>query len=293
MHTSIRGLLSLLLLSCSTPILASDHRFERNYEEDKVIDNLSFGQRGTTWADDHRSIKGWDVTGDGYTPELYSDRIIVTPPWPGSRRGALWAQNAEVEPEWEASFEFRVNGPEKGNGNMQFWYVRNASTDIGTSSIYTVGKFDGVAIVVSQAGEKSGIGTVRAFLNDGTINFNSHYKVDDLAFGQCDYSYRNLGVFSKITVEQTYWTFKVLVDGQKCISTYSVSYKHTLLCDENYELIVIIDSSATQLPLRHHSPKCRTTRFIRSQVLCGAHHQRRQESGARPRHQLQARLARV
>ena len=220
MQASVRA----LLWSClSTYALASDHRFERNYEEDKVIENLSFGQRGTTWADDHRSISGWNMMGDGYTPELYSDRVILTPPWPGSRRAALWAKEAEIEPEWEASFEFRVNGPEKGNGNMQFWYVRNGSEDVGTGGIYTVGKFDGVAIVVSQAGEKSGIGTVRAFLNDGTINFGSHYKVDDLAFGQCDYSYRNLGKFSTITVEQTYWTFKVLVDGQKCISTYSVS----------------------------------------------------------------------
>lgn len=33
---------------------------------------------------------------------------------------------------------------------MQIWYVRDGEHNIGTSSIYTAGKFDGLAIVIDQ-----------------------------------------------------------------------------------------------------------------------------------------------
>lgn len=210
---------------------ASDHQFERDYIKDTLVDNLSFGQKGSnTWTDDHRHIKGWDISGEGYTPELWSDRVMLTPPWPGQRRGAIWAQKPESNAEWEAEFEFRAFGLDNGNGNMQFWYVRNATEDVGTSSIYTVGKFDGVAVVVSQT--EGGKGKVRAFLNDGSLSFKDHHKVEELSFGECDLEYRNLGAFSRMRVEQTYWTFKVDIDGKSCINTYSVRDTPNLLAHE-------------------------------------------------------------
>lgn len=46
--------------------------------------------------------------------------------------------------------DFRATGGERGGGNLQVWYVRNGEHDIGTSSIYTAGKFDGLAIVIDQ-----------------------------------------------------------------------------------------------------------------------------------------------
>jgi mannose-binding lectin 1 len=200
---------------------AADHRFEHDYVEDGVVNDLTFGDKSIIWAEDHRQITGWSISGEGYTPELYSDRVVLTPPWPSSRRGAIWADHGEPESEWEAEFEFRANGAENGNGHLQFWYVRNdsSSNHVGTSSIYTAGKFDGVAVVVSQVANK---GTLRVFLNDGSFAFKDHHNVDQLSFGQCDFDYRNLGKFSKIRVEQTYWTFKVEVDGKKCIDSYSV-----------------------------------------------------------------------
>jgi mannose-binding lectin 1 len=212
----------LTFLSLISFTLASDHRFEHDYVEDGVVDDLTFGNDASIWAKDHRHITGWSISGTGYTPKLHSDRIVLTPPWPGSRRGAVWADHAVESSEWEAEFEFRATGPDNGNGNLQFWYVRSEplAESVGSSSVYTVGKFDGVAVVVSQSGNKGG--TVRAFLNDGSLSFRDHHKVDDLSFGQCDFQYRNLGKFSKIKVKRTYWTFKVEVDGKSCINTYSV-----------------------------------------------------------------------
>jgi hypothetical protein len=46
--------------------------------------------------------------------------------------------------------DFRATGPERGGGNLQIWYTKNGQADVGTSSIYTVGKFDGLVLVIDQ-----------------------------------------------------------------------------------------------------------------------------------------------
>ena len=53
--------------------------------------------------------------------------------------------------EWTSEFEFRATGPERGGGNLQLWYTKDAH---GTSSIYTVGKFDGLVLEVDAYGGK-------------------------------------------------------------------------------------------------------------------------------------------
>jgi mannose-binding lectin 1 len=50
--------------------------------------------------------------------------------------------------EWTVDFEFRANGEERASGNLQLWYVKDGASTVGTASIYTVGKFDGLAIVI-------------------------------------------------------------------------------------------------------------------------------------------------
>lgn len=51
---------------------------------------------------------------------------------------------------WKLEVDFRATGSERGGGNLQIWYVRNGEQDIGQSSIYTAGKFDGLGIVIDQ-----------------------------------------------------------------------------------------------------------------------------------------------
>ena len=84
-----------------------------------------------------------------------SDKIVLTPPYPGNRRGAIWADNSVPRAEWTANFEFRATGPERGGGNLQIWYTKEGQAHIGTSSIYTVGAFDGLALVVDLYGGKA------------------------------------------------------------------------------------------------------------------------------------------
>lgn len=56
--------------------------------------------------------------------------------------------------EWVAELEFRATGPERGGGNLQLWYAKDGRMNIGTSSIYTVGNFDGMVLVIDPYGGK-------------------------------------------------------------------------------------------------------------------------------------------
>ena len=191
---------------------------------DVIQEDLSFGAHGSVWTDDHRSVTGFNLGGEaGHVPELLSDRIIMTPPWPGSKRASMWADHPEPNEEWIVQLTFRATGPDHASGNMNIWYVHNKE-EVGTASIYTVGKFDGLAVIIDQYGGKGG--SIRGFLNDGTKSFKDHHSVDSLPFGHCDFAYRNLGRFIDLEVKQSPSQFEVMVDGKSCFKTHKV--KNTL-----------------------------------------------------------------
>ncbi|KAF9892450.1 hypothetical protein FE257_001558 [Aspergillus nanangensis] len=148
-------------------------------------------------------------------------RLIGIP----SRDGKLGEKDNPLrflsEQEWTAEFQFRASGMERGGGNLQLWYAKDGQVKIGTSSIYTVGQFDGFALVVDMHGGRGG--SVRGFLNDGTIDYKSHTSVDSLAFGHCDYSYRNLGRPSVVRLKHTTSVLEVTVDDKLCFTTDKVS----------------------------------------------------------------------
>lgn len=187
-----------------------------------VHQDQSFGQGDEIWSEDHRHITGWRLSGENeYSPDILSDRIILTPPIPGNRRVAMWAEHPQQEENWSAEFQFRATGPERGSGNLQIWYAKEGYQEVGLSSIYTVGKFDGLAIVISQYGGHGG--SIRGFLNDGTTSMKDHHDVDRLAFGRCDFSYRNLGRYTHVAMKQTPATFEITVDHRPCFKTSRVS----------------------------------------------------------------------
>ncbi|KAF2147176.1 uncharacterized protein K452DRAFT_2864 [Aplosporella prunicola CBS 121167] len=184
-----------------------------------VVDGLSFGHKDTI-SSNHRDIPGWRVSGEGHDPQILSDRVILTPPAPGNKRGALWANSPLDKDEYVMDFEFRASGQDRGNGNLQIWLTQGGQPSGGISSIYTVGQFDGLVLSIDQYGGQGG--KVRGFLNDGTVSFKDHHSVDSLAFGQCDYRYRNRGEVSRMKVTQTGEIFSVEMDGQTCFTTNQV-----------------------------------------------------------------------
>ncbi|KAJ5770275.1 uncharacterized protein N7511_002326 [Penicillium nucicola] len=123
--------------------------------------------------------------------------------------------------EWSAEFQFRASGPERAGGILQLWYTKDGQARIGTSSIYTIGQFDGFALVIDNHGGRGG--SIRGFLNDGTTDYKSQSSPDSLAFGHCDYAYRNLGRPSIVKLKSTSSIFEVTIDDKLCFSTNKVA----------------------------------------------------------------------
>ncbi|TEY86700.1 hypothetical protein BOTCAL_0004g00540 [Botryotinia calthae] len=185
------------------------------YTQATYLNNdLSFGHDGKI-SPNGRAIPNFHMIGQPNYPDILSNRIVLTPPAPGNQRGAVWTEKKLQHSQWAADIEFRATGPERAGGNLNIWYAKNE--DIKVSSIYTVGKFDGLALVVDQYAGSGGY--IRGFLNDGTTEYSSHHSVDSLAFGHCPYSYRNRGIPSKIHIRQTADNFKVEVDGALCFQS--------------------------------------------------------------------------
>jgi mannose-binding lectin 1 len=252
MRSTLGQSLLSLLLACSSSA--------------QILDDISFGQ-GDRLSPNGRGLPGWSVTAKDHQPQLLSDRIVLTPPVPAGTRGALWADNAITASEWTVDFEFRANGQDRGSGNLQLWLAKDKS-QIQQSSIYTVEKFDGLAIVIDQYGGRGG--SIRGFLNDGTQNFKSHASVESLAFGHCDYSYRNLGRTSKLRVTSQNG-LTVSIDDRVCFSSnrivlppnyYFGITAATAESPDSFEIYKFITSKATSSnggyqagpPVRQHRP---------------------------------------
>lgn len=184
-----------------------------------VVDSLSFGHKQGISSNSF-SIPGWSTLGEGYVPQLLSDKVILTPPAGGMKRGAAWAEAKNPLSEWIIDFEFRAGGADRPGGNMQLWYVKDGQKTVSTSSLYTAQKFEGLALLVDAVG---GVQKIRGFLNDGNIDFKSHPQVDSLAFGHCDYNYRNLGRPSKLQVKYGVAGLEVLIDGRQCFATSKIA----------------------------------------------------------------------
>ncbi|KAM4062198.1 legume-like lectin family protein [Hirsutella rhossiliensis] len=189
---------------------------------ESLIPELSFGQSDRlSFADSPGRIPNFVLSGQPQPPQLLSNRLILTPVAPGNQRGAVWAEKALTRSAWEAEIEFRASGGERGGGNINFWLVRQGGHEVGSHSIYTVGKFDGLGLVIDTHGGSGGM--VRGFLNDGSVDYAHQHSIDNLAFGHCQYSYRNLGRPTRIKLRQTHDAFKVEVDDHPCFDTTKVS----------------------------------------------------------------------
>lgn len=183
-----------------------------------IVDALSFGHQGALNAAGSE-IPGWTVSGSDYNPQILSDRVILTPPAPGNKRGGIYAKHDMVHQDWRAELEFRASGQERGGGNLNLWYTKQLPDHL--PSVYTVENFDGLVLVVDQYGGSGG--SIRGFLNDGSLNFRTHHNIDEMAFGNCNFAYRNRGEMSKLTLEQKPDGFEVLIDGNSCFRSSVIS----------------------------------------------------------------------
>lgn len=164
-----------------------------------------------------QSIPNFSMQGRPNLPELLSNKVILTPVAPGNQRGAVWADKSLQHQSWIADVEFRANGPERGGGNLNIWLVRDGAHAIGSNSIYTAGRFEGLALVIDQYSGSGGM--LRGFLNDGNTDYSSHHNVDNLAFGHCRFAYRNLGRPTQIKLRHNENKFSVEIAGRPCFES--------------------------------------------------------------------------
>lgn len=184
----------------------------------QLVNELSFGQSGQI-SPNGRGIPRYSIkSSNNHQVQFLSDRMILTPPVPGNVQASVWADNSIATETWSAELEFRAFGQDGGSGNLNLWFVRDKAA-IAESSVYNIGNFDGLALVVDQYGGKGG--SVRGFLNDGSQNYASKGNQESLAFGHCDYSYRNLGWRSKLKVT-SHEGLTVSVDGKPCFSSSQI-----------------------------------------------------------------------
>ncbi|EME80799.1 uncharacterized protein MYCFIDRAFT_140548 [Pseudocercospora fijiensis CIRAD86] len=179
-----------------------------------TLNELSFGLRYPISTDGHK-LPGWHLSSVNHDIQVLSDRVILTPPVPGNAKGALWSDTSAPSADWTATLEFRASGQETGSGNLQLWYAKD-SRPIGPQSVYNVEEFDGLVLVIDQYGGSGG--KIRGFLNDGDRNFRASASLESLAFGHCDYSYRNKGIPSKLKISNQ-GGLHVTVDDKACFSS--------------------------------------------------------------------------
>ncbi|KAK6543838.1 hypothetical protein TWF694_000566 [Orbilia ellipsospora] len=192
----------------------ADHPFqtEPNYDP-----TFSFGHQHPISLDGGKSIKNFEILG---SPQILSDRVLLTPPQPGNQRSAIWSTVSNHNEDWELHVPFRVSGGERSGGSLQIWYTHRGAPTTGTSTIYSAKPFEGLAIVIDSS---SGSGNIRGYLNDGSTDYSIHHHTQSLAFGQCNAVYRNLGRLSDLKV---YYKkeigLKVLLDDHLCFETNKV-----------------------------------------------------------------------
>ena len=174
------------------------------------------------------------MLGEGHVPQLLSDKVILTPPYGGNKKGALWTENKNSLNDWQVDLEFRVAATDRGIGSLQLWYANEGSNTVSINNVYTVGKFDGLALVVDTLG---GTQKIRGFLNDSSMDYRNHQNGDSLACGHCDYNYRNLGRPSRLQLKSTSGGLDILIDDKPCFSTTKA------ILPPNYNFVLTASSS--------------------------------------------------
>ncbi|KXH40972.1 legume-like lectin family protein [Colletotrichum nymphaeae SA-01] len=185
-----------------------------------LINELSFGYSGSISPNNDGHVPNFVLQGQPNQPEILSNKIILTPVAPGNQRGSIWSTQKVMHQNFIADIDFRANGPERAGGNLNIWLTNGGSADVGMSSAYTAGRFDGLVLVVDGYGGTGGM--VRGFLNDRSTDYKAQSDISPLAFGHCQYHYRNLGRPSQIKLRQTDRAFKVEIDGRLCFESDKV-----------------------------------------------------------------------
>ncbi|RPA94152.1 concanavalin A-like lectin/glucanase [Choiromyces venosus 120613-1] len=237
------------------------------------------------FSEDRQTIPGFTIHG---SPQLLSDRLVLTPPSPGNQRVGLWTTKTNPYHEWTLDVNFRTSGGERPGGSFHVWYTAGgAHGKVGMESVYTSKPWDGLALVVDSYG---GYGTIRAYLNDGSTDYSIHHNVPSLSFGHCEIHYRNRGSLTGLRITHSPRSFRVEADGSLCFETTRVhlptGYHYgisavTSETPDSYELFSVLLSSPERIDLS----QAKESHYGGQTQLNQEHHERQEKSHGRTPHE--------
>ena len=164
-------------------------------------------------------IKNWNLQG---TTKVFSDRLTLTDLGKPNQRGAAWSTVPNDYEKWTIDVDFSVAGPINPGGGLALWYTTKAGVNGPVHG--SNDQWDGLGIFIDSVGEgpDSDVGTIRAYLNDGTFKYASASKPIDNAFAMCQLGYRNTGYNTQLKVSYQDGFFRIKVNGQLCFQTDKV-----------------------------------------------------------------------
>jgi hypothetical protein len=111
-------------------------------------------------------------------------------------------------------------------------------------------------------------------LNDGSIDFKNQPHIEALAFGHCDYAYRNLGRLTTLQIRQDSRGFEVKVDDKTCFLSEKVNNFPPYTVPFEKPTQRTLDPPPLRKLLRHNSRLIRQPRLLRSIQIHPFHHPR-------------------
>lgn len=166
-------------------------------------------------------IQNWRLQG---STKVFSDRLTLTDLGKSNQRGSAWSTVPNNYEKWTLDVDFSVAGPIHPGGGMAIWYTTQPGSSLGPVHGGN-DKWDGLGVFIDSAApsQDEDQGTIRGYLNDGSLNYKSESKPEDKAFAMCHLGYRNQGYKTQVKISYQQGFFRIKVNDQLCFQTDHIS----------------------------------------------------------------------
>lgn len=165
-------------------------------------------------------IPNWQLQGSA---KVYSDRLTLTDLGKQKQWGSAWSTVANDYDKWTLDVDLRVAGPITPGGGLALWYT----TKIGaTGPVYGANdKWDGLGIFIDSVGSDpdSDTGSLRAYLNDQSLEYSKLGNPVEKAFSTCAIKYRNTGYMNTLKISYQPGFFRIKINDVVCFQTDKIT----------------------------------------------------------------------
>jgi mannose-binding lectin 1 len=165
-------------------------------------------------------IPNWQLQGSA---KVYSDRLTLTDLGKQKQWGSAWSTVANDYDKWTVDVDLSVAGPINPGGGLALWYT----TKIGAfGPVYgSNDKWDGLGIFIDSIGSdpESDTGSLRAYLNDESLEYARLGNPVEKAFSNCAIKYRNTGYKNTLKVSYQPGFFRIKINDAVCFQTDKIT----------------------------------------------------------------------